>query len=92
MSARSTFDMGRQNGVLQRWYESGALELEMPYVMGVQEGTFKRYDRNGRLAAEGNLHEGRRQGIVRVYAADGSIDEAQSGVFENNARIGPLPR
>ena len=65
------------------------VELELPDHSYVKEGPAIRWSRNGTKIEEGSYRDGKRDGRWTYWKDDGSIDEARSGVYRNDARIEP---
>ena len=59
--------------IRKRYYASGALSREVPYVNGKEHGIVKWYHESGALMAEAPYVNGKVHGIVRGYYESGAL-------------------
>jgi len=64
---RGTLQNGRWDGVLERFYLDGKLEVKETYRNGVLHGPFASYFRTGRPSDRGTYAEGRLQGAYEAF-------------------------
>ena len=65
-------------GVVNQYYESGALEIEENYKDGKKEGIAKEYYENGKLKTESNWKNGKENGIHKEYYENGALESEQN--------------
>jgi hypothetical protein len=85
---QGTYVDGDVDGRELAWYANGQLELESNWKGGRREGVFAQWHENGQLAAQGEYRRGKREGRFQFFRADGSVDEASSGRYEDDVRVG----
>ena len=66
---------GKKYGIEKRYYESGALEREVPYKNGKKHGIEKTYYESGVLQLETPYVNGKMHGIKRGY------DKEKTGIY-----------
>jgi len=67
--------------------ESEHQEVERPNGAWVKEGRATRWSRDGKKLEEGSYRNGKRDAEWTFWHEDGSIDLAQSGIYEDDVRV-----
>ena len=57
----------KEEGVSKWYYESGALNREVPFKNGLNEGVGKSYYENGQLAVERGWRNGKEEGLWKCF-------------------------
>lgn len=69
------------------YYPNGQLQCEFEVENGRKEGLCRRYAPDGRLEAEGRYAAGKMDGEWSFWLADGTRDDAKSGVYRDGERL-----
>ena len=69
------------------YFEPGPLASSGTFLKGKRYGIWTVWWSNGNQRAQGEYNEDRRVGDWKVWYEDGSIDEEQTGVYENGEKI-----
>jgi antitoxin component YwqK of YwqJK toxin-antitoxin module len=77
---------GKRHGIEKRYYETGVLEWENPYVNGERHGIVKHYYKSGVLYRETSYVYGKIHGIDKVYNKDNANIENLT-LYEEGQRV-----
>ena len=89
------FREGRRVGRWEQWFPNGqrANVGERAWVeergASERQGAWRFWHENGVLRAEGNYVDGQRVGSWTFHKADGSLEEALTGTYQEGKKIGP---
>jgi antitoxin component YwqK of YwqJK toxin-antitoxin module len=85
--ATETWRAGEQHGPAVE-YLGGAKAVVTTFVDGVETGTRTLYFSDGSRRAEGSMLAGKREGRWTYWKSDGTINEAWSGLYVNDEKVG----
>ena len=80
--SKSRWDLGRQHGWEQAWWNNGNLSYQLKWLDGVRHGPQKYYDLEGRLNHYADFRNGTWHGQIRNYNSDGILTHIQT-LYEN---------
>lgn len=89
--ASREFKAGVPHGQTRIWTPEGTLIEEAVYAEGRKTGPAKTWYATGERQSEGAFADGARTGAWTYWRVDGSINEAWSGLYEDDVRTAALP-
>ena len=88
--ASREYAAGEPHGRSRIWAPEGTLIEEAVFADGRKTGPARTWYASGAAQSEGRFREGARQGRWIYWRKDGSLNEAWSGLYEDDVRIEPL--
>ena len=88
--ASREYAAGELHGRTRIWAVDGTLIEEAVYAEGRKTGPARTWYSSGAAQSEGRFEEGARAGRWIYWRKDGSVNEAWSGLYEDDVRIAPL--
>ncbi|MEC7231695.1 MAG: hypothetical protein VXW31_02020, partial [Planctomycetota bacterium] len=88
--ASREYAAGEPHGRSRIWSPEGTLIEEAVFADGRKTGPAQTWYASGAHQSEGRFQEGARQGRWLYWRKDGSLNEAWSGLYEDDVRIEPL--
>lgn len=83
---------GKRDGIAQLWDPSSHDLVERAtYATGTKSGPATTWYVGGQRQSEGSYVDGARTGPWKYWREDGTLNDSWTGVYEDDARIGPLP-
>lgn len=83
-------ETGNENGLFERYYPDGKIELTGEYRAGRFDGLFRRYGRTGRIEYEGRYGKGLKEGLWKIYDRSGALlreERYTNGELDGDFRI-----
>ncbi len=82
------YKLGLAEGLRSEWYETGKKKSEVVFVRGKANGKSINYYETEQKQAEGEMRDGKRVGRWTFWNADGSVNAAWTGNYQDDKRIG----
>ena len=81
---------GELHGLTRIWAVDGTLIEEAVYLEGRKTGPARTWYSSGSAQSEGRFEGGARHGRWIYWRKDGALNEAWSGLYEDDVRVAPL--
>ena len=88
--ASRQYAAGELHGTTRIWAADGTLIEEAVYAEGRKTGPARTWYSSGSAQSEGRFDGGARRGRWIYWRKDGALNEAWSGLYEDDVRVAPL--
>lgn len=82
-----TYVNDRRHGLQRKWRPDGSRESELDFADGEPDGLSRAWYPSGQLQQEGRVRAGKREGRWSYWRLDGTLNEAWSGIYEDDVKV-----